>query len=58
MTGVCARVWTRMNEELTAMSVKISAIQEEIAERKKFIDSIPVQLKAIEKVRTAALLIH
>lgn len=47
-----------MNEELTAMSVKISAIQEEIAERKKFIDSIPVQLKAIEKARTTALHIH
>jgi hypothetical protein len=48
---LCSR---SMNLELTEISSKLKVLQADIAEKRKFIDSIPVQLKAIEKVSLSA----
>ena len=39
-----------MNEELVASTARMKTIQDEITDKRKFVDSVPVQLKAIEKV--------
>jgi hypothetical protein len=39
-----------MNEELSDMSGKMKSLSDEIAEKRKFLDSVGVHLKGIEKV--------
>ena len=40
-----------MKVELEEMAAKRRAISEAIAEKRRFLESLPVQLKAVEKVR-------
>jgi hypothetical protein len=45
------RLFSRsMNEELVDMSGKMKSLSDEIAEKRKFLDSVSVHLKGIEKV--------